>query len=141
MEESQLSIVIPESHRELLERPLFAHFATAAPDGAPQSSVMWFDWDGEFLRFSHTKKRQKFKNLQHDPRVAASIADPDDPYRYIELRGVVEDIRDDVDGRFYLGLQKKYNFPSSNTDFPIRVVVSIRPTAVNVVAGGRQLGK
>jgi PPOX class probable F420-dependent enzyme len=136
-----VSIEIPESHRGLLERPLFAHFATAAPDGAPQSSVMWFDWNGEFLRFTHTKTRQKFKNLQHEPRVAASVADPDDPYRYIELRGVVENIRDDADGQFYLSLQKKYGFTSSNTDLAVRVVVSIRPTWVNVVAGGQQLGK
>src|ERR1700750_1773367 len=99
---------VPASHADLLERPLFAHLATVRPDGAPQSSVMWFDWDGERIRMTHTKTRQKFRNLENDPRVALSIADPTDGYRVLEVRGVVEAIEDDDDqGSFYLSLQKR----------------------------------
>lgn len=86
---------VPGSHVDLLERPVFAHLATIRPDGAPQSSVMWFAWDGSRLRLTHTKTRQKFANLQHEPRVALSISDPDDEYRFLEVRGTVEAIVDD----------------------------------------------
>lgn len=58
---------LPETHAQLLERPLFAHIATVRPDGAPQSNVTWYVWDGSRLRLTHTKSRQKFKNFQRDP--------------------------------------------------------------------------
>ena len=79
----------PESHADLLAQPTFAHLATVRPDGSPQSSVMWFDWDGERIRMTHTKTRQKFRNLADEPRVAMSIADPTDGYRFLEVRGTL----------------------------------------------------
>src|SRR5438128_3348367 len=60
----------PASHQDLLDRPLFAHLATVRPDGAPQSGLMWFAWDGERARFSHTRTRQKVRNLAHEPRLS-----------------------------------------------------------------------
>lgn len=85
---------------------LFAHLATVRPSGAPMSSVMWFDWDGARLRMTHTTTRQKFANLAEDPRLAVSIADPDDGYRSLEVRGVLESIEhDDAEASFYQGLQ------------------------------------
>jgi PPOX class probable F420-dependent enzyme len=86
---------LPESHADLLTKPTFAHLATIRPDGAPQSSVMWFAWDGERIKMTHTKTRQKFRNLENEPRVALSIADPADEYRFLEVRGVVESVEDD----------------------------------------------
>jgi PPOX class probable F420-dependent enzyme len=68
----------PESHIDLLEKPLYAHVATVRADGGPQSSPMWFDWDGAHIRMTHTSKRQKFRNLERDPRLALSIVDPAD---------------------------------------------------------------
>jgi PPOX class probable F420-dependent enzyme len=70
---------VPETHIDLLERPLFAHLATLRPDGSPQSSVMWFAWDGERVRFSHTRNRQKYRNLENDPRVSLHVVDPAHP--------------------------------------------------------------
>jgi PPOX class probable F420-dependent enzyme len=100
---------VPASHADLLERPLFAHLATMRPDGAPMSSVMWLAWDGSRLRMTHTRTRQKFANLARDPRLALSIADPDDPYRSLELRGVVEATEDyDANAAFYKSLQHRY---------------------------------
>ena len=64
----------PASHVDLLERPLFAHLATVRPDGSPQSSVMWFAWDGSRIRLTHTSTRQKFANLTREPRVALDAA-------------------------------------------------------------------
>jgi PPOX class probable F420-dependent enzyme len=119
---------LPDSHADLLDRPLFAHLATVRPDGAPQSSVMWFAWDGERLRMTHTKTRQKFRNFAHEPRVALSITDPDDPYRYVEVRGVVESIADDDDvASFYQSLQERYSRPLGIKDAHVRVIVTIRP--------------
>ncbi|WP_218577279.1 PPOX class F420-dependent oxidoreductase [Phytohabitans rumicis] len=120
----------PESHADLLKRPTFAHLATTRPDGAPQTNVMWFDWDGERIRMTHTKTRQKFRNLQRDPRVALSIADPDDPYRYIEVRGVLETIEDDdAQASFYQSLQRRYGKSYPIPDAAVRVILTIRPEA------------
>ncbi|WP_326559645.1 PPOX class F420-dependent oxidoreductase [Micromonospora sp. NBC_01796] len=128
---------VPSSHADLLERPLFTHLATVRPDGAPQSSLMWFVWDGERIRMTHTRGRQKFRNLAHDPRVALSIADPEDGYRSLELRGVVESIDpDDEQASFYQSLQRRYGAEGEISDIPNRVVVTIRPTRFVAVTGG-----
>jgi PPOX class probable F420-dependent enzyme len=131
------SPTVPQTHADLLERPLFAHLATVRPDGAPQSSVMWFGWDGSRIRMTHTKTRQKFANLQHEPRVALSVADPDDQYRYLEIRGVVEDITDDdAEASFYRTLQHRYGMDYEITDKDVRVIMTIRPESVVAVTGG-----
>lgn len=128
----------PVSHAGLLELPLFSHVATVRPDGAPQSSVMWFAWDGSRIRFSHTKGRQKFVNLASEPRVALSIIDPDDPYRFLEVRGKVESIDDDDEAAsFYRILQDRYG-----ESFPVpadhdRVVITIRPHHFVAVVNGK----
>jgi PPOX class probable F420-dependent enzyme len=88
-------VAVPPGYDDLLERPLYGHLATTRPDGSVQVSPIWFDWDGELLRFAHTTKRQKYRNVQRDPRVAMSISDPDNPYRYLEVRGDVERIEPD----------------------------------------------
>jgi PPOX class probable F420-dependent enzyme len=118
----------PESHADLLDKPTFAHLATVRPDGSPQTNVMWFAWDGERIRMTHTKTRQKFRNLADEPRVALSIADPDNNYRFIEVRGVVESIEDDDDqASFYQSLQKRYGQSYQITDAAVRVILNIRP--------------
>jgi PPOX class probable F420-dependent enzyme len=100
---------LQDSFRDLLERPLFAHLATVRPDGSPQPSVMWFAWDGERLLLSHTRTRQKVANVAAEPRVALSIADPEDPYRFLEVRGRVESVVDDDEkASFCKKLQARY---------------------------------
>ena len=132
-----IELSIPESHLDLLQRPLFAHLATVRPDGAPQSSVMWFVWDGSRLQITHTKSRQKFANLAKDPRLSLSIADPDDGYRSIEVRGVVESVEDDDStASFYKKLQHRYGMDYEIHDAPVRVVMTIRPTKVIATEGG-----
>jgi PPOX class probable F420-dependent enzyme len=132
------TVEVPESHRYLLEEPHFAHLATVRPDGSPQSSVMWFAWDGERIRMTHTRSRQKYRNFANQPRVALSIADPADEYRFLEVRGVVEKIEDDDAGAsFYKSLQHRYGRDYPTRDAAERVVVTIRPdTFVAVVNGG-----
>lgn len=100
--------MIPDSHVDLLERPTFAHVATIGPDGTPHSTPVWIDWDGEHVRFNTTTDRQKYRNLQRDPRLALSITDPDNPYRYLQIRGRVVDFVPDPDLAFINKLTKKY---------------------------------
>jgi PPOX class probable F420-dependent enzyme len=127
----------PESHADLLDKPTFAHLATVRPDGSPQSSVMWFAWDGERIRMTHTKTRQKFRNLAEEPRVALSIADPDDAYRFLEVRGTVESIEDDdAEASFYQSLQKRYGQSYRIADADVRVILIIRPDKYVAVQGG-----
>lgn len=122
--------VIPESHTDILEKLAFANVATIGPDGAPQNNPVWFEWDGEVLRFSQTTGRQKYRNVQKDPRVAISILDPENPYRYLEIRGVVEGIDDDASNAFIDKMTQKYiNQESYPWHQPgdHRMVVRVRP--------------
>jgi PPOX class probable F420-dependent enzyme len=98
---------------------------------------MWFHWSGGRLRMTHTRDRQKFRNLKHEPRVALSIFDPDDPYRFLEVRGVVESIgEDDAEASFYRSLQERYGRVYEIRDAAVRVVVTVRPETFVAVVGG-----
>jgi PPOX class probable F420-dependent enzyme len=83
--------VIPDSHLDLFKKKAFAHLATLMSSGQPQVTPVWIDYDGHYVRFNTAEGRQKDKNLQRDGRVALSIMDPDNPYRYLEVRGRVAD--------------------------------------------------
>src|ERR1700744_1623261 len=98
----------PASHADLLEQPVFAHLATVRPDGSPQSSVMWFAWDGSRIRLTHTRTRQKFANLTKEPRGPLALHDPADQYRFLENRGKGEENEDDPEAEFYRALQRRY---------------------------------
>jgi len=125
--------VIPDTHRDLLERPLYAHLATIRPDGTPQVNPMWFAWDGEYLRFTNTTLRQKYKNVTAHPEVAVSINDPDQPYRYLEVRGVVERIDDDSSGALFADLAERYGLKIDGPpgDVEHRVVYLVRPVSTS----------
>jgi PPOX class probable F420-dependent enzyme len=99
---------IPENYRDILEGKSFAHVATIGPKGEPQNNPVWFDWDGQHLKFSQTKTRQKYRNLKREPRVAISIVDPANPYRYIEIRGRVVRVDEDPNFAFIDKMAKKY---------------------------------
>ena len=121
----------PETHLDLLERPLFAHFATVAADGSPRVNVMWFLWDptAGVIKMTHTNQRHNYRYLQSNPRVALSIADPDDQYRYLQVRGEVEHVEPDPTGAFYQRLQQRYRGQTSEVkDRDVRVIFTIRPT-------------
>jgi PPOX class probable F420-dependent enzyme len=121
---------VPEEYLDLLERPAFAHLATTRPDGSPQVNPMWFTWDGTHIRFTHTDERQKFRNLAANPHVAIAISDPDNPYRYLELRGVVENVVSDPTGAFYVELAVRYGRDTGKPprDAPHRVILEVAIT-------------
>jgi hypothetical protein len=99
---------IPESHKDLLEGQTFAHVATIGPNGEPQNNPVWVEFDGRNIKFSQTKGRQKYRNVQREPRVSLSITDPKNPYRYLEVRGKVARIEDDSSNAFIDKMAKKY---------------------------------
>jgi len=99
---------IPESHQDLLDSKAILHLASLGPDGAPEVHPVWFAWDGSHLKVSTTKARKKHRNIQRDARVAGTMLDPSNDYRYLEVRGVVERIEDDPDKAFIDELAQKY---------------------------------
>jgi len=121
---------MPEGVEDLLRSTALAHVATVGPNGEPQNNPVWFDWDGEHLKFSQTKTRQKYRNLNRDPRVALSIVDPENPYRYLEVRGEVAKVEEDPDLDFINAMAKKY---MGRDKYPFhqagdeRVVVFVEP--------------
>ena len=121
---------IPESYEDLLQSAALAQVAAIGPHGEPQVNPVWFGWDGEHLKFSQTKTRQKYRNLRRDPRIALSIVDPENLYAYLEIRGEVARIEEDPDLAFANSMAKKYlgldEYPYHQPGDE-RVVVFVRP--------------
>jgi PPOX class probable F420-dependent enzyme len=121
---------IPENYQDLLQSTALAHIATLGPKGEPQSTPVWFGWDGEHVLFSQTKGRQKYHNLQRDPRIALSIVDPANAFRYLEIRGKVVRIDEDPDLHFINSMAKKYigvdKYPNHQPGDE-RVIIVVQP--------------
>jgi len=118
---------IAQEYLDLLERPVFAHLGTVRPDGSPQVNPMWFAWNGSALLFTHTSSRQKYRNITHDPRVSVCLTDPENPFRYLELRGTVTAVRPDPTGAFYVELAARYGQPTAPppADAAERVILEV----------------
>ena len=121
---------IPEQYRDLFSKKTFAHLATLMPDGRPQVTPVWCDIDGDLVVVNSAKGRRKDKNMRRDPRVSLALSDPDNPYRYLEVRGkVVEITEQGVDDHIdkmaskYMGVAKyPYRQPGE-----VRVLYKIEP--------------
>jgi PPOX class probable F420-dependent enzyme len=129
---------IPEEYRDLFERKAFANFATVMPDGTPQVTPVWVGYDGTHLLINTAKGRQKERNVQQNPKVGLSILDPDDPYRFVSVRGEVEEVTEEGAVDHINELTKRYmdreEYPNLGEEGGPRVVVRIRPD--RVVTGG-----
>ncbi|MSP40901.1 MAG: PPOX class F420-dependent oxidoreductase [Deltaproteobacteria bacterium] len=125
---------IPENFVELFSKKSFAHLATTMADGSPQVTPVWIDFDGTDVLVNSATGRVKDRNLRRDKRVALSILDPDDPYRYISILGEVVEItqagaNEHIDklAKKYLGLDKyPYHRPGE-----ARVIYKIRPEKIS----------
>lgn len=131
-----METVIPEKYADLLEKRAFASLATLMPDGSPQVTPVWVDRDGEIIRVNSAKGRVKDRNMRRDPRVSLAIADPENPYRYLQIRGRVVEITeqgadDHIDklAMKYMG-KEKYPFRSAAE---VRVICKIRPEAAQTM--------
>jgi PPOX class probable F420-dependent enzyme len=87
-----MSQTIPENYKDLFEKQAFGNLGTLMQDGSPQVTPVWVDYDGKYVRFNSAKGRVKDKNIRRDPRVAVTLQDPANPYRYLEVRGRVVEI-------------------------------------------------
>lgn len=121
---------IPEKYLDLFEKKAFAHLATLMPDGSPQVTPVWVDYDGEYVLVNSSKGRQKDLNMRRDPRVAIDIQDPDQPYRHLQVRGKVVEITEegadehiDKMAKKYRGTEKYQNW----TPGMVRVLFKIKP--------------
>lgn len=118
--------------RELLGERNFAAFTTLLPDGQPSTHMMWVDADDTHIIINTEIGRQKFRNIKRDPRVAVTVFDATNPYRYVEIRGRVvgtvtgSEARDHVDR-----LSEKYTGgPYANPIQTERVILQIEPERV-----------
>lgn len=130
--------MIPESHVDILEAKSFGHFATKMPDGTPQVTPVWVDHEErEYVLVNTARNRQKERNIRRDPQVGLSVTHPDDPYRYLSVRGEAELVEEGAKAHID-SLARKYmdvdEYPHHGAESGPRVIVRI-PTE-NVVTSG-----
>ena len=127
-------MAIPEKYQDLLNKKAFAQLATIMPDGTPQVSPVWFEYDGKNIVINSAKGRVKDKNMRRDPRVGLDIQDPDNPYRHLSIRGRVVQITEDGADAHIDKLTKKYinqdRYPYRGQG-EVRVIYKIQPEAAH----------
>jgi PPOX class probable F420-dependent enzyme len=124
---------LTDEQKQFLTEPSFAHMATINKNGSPQVSPVWVDVEGDNVIVNSEEKRLKIRNVKRDPRVSLSVQDPQNAYRYLEIRGKVTKIT--PEGAFehidkmaqkYMG-QEKYPY---NRPYDVRVLLTIVPERV-----------
>ena len=126
-----MATIIPASHADLFQKKALAHLATVMPDGSPQVTPVWVEYDGTHVLINSARGRQKDRNLRANPAVALSLCDPDNPYRYLEVRGRVVEITEQGADAHIDRLAKKYlgvdSYPGRSPQ-EVRVTYRIQPT-------------
>jgi len=131
-----MAATVPSSHADLFRKPAFASLATLNPDGSPQVTPVWVDFDGSHVLVNTAKGRIKHRNLQRDPRVALSIFDPENPYRYVAVRGRVSEMTEKGADEHIDRMAKKY---LNKDKYPFRapgetrVLLRIKPDTVHTM--------
>lgn len=138
-----MAVAIPDSHRDLLVKPIHGVLTTMMPDGQPQSSIVWADYDGVHLLINTTLEREKGRNMRANPKVTLLVIDPENGSRWIEVRGrVVEMTEDGAEAhadkltQLYTGKQHFYGdiYPVGQKQKETRVIVKIKPVKVSLDA-------
>jgi PPOX class probable F420-dependent enzyme len=134
---------IPDAFRDLVECPPVAALSTVMPDGYPQTSVVWCDFDGECVRVNTMRGFAKERNMRRDPRVTLLCYDPSQPLRYLEVRGRVVEMTEagaaehlDALASRYAGRPVRYfgdAIPERFAATEVPVLCRIRPTHVVAV--------
>jgi PPOX class probable F420-dependent enzyme len=131
-----MSQAIPDKYRDLFTKRAFASLATLMSDGSPQVTPVWCDLEGDLVIVNSAKGRQKDKNIRRDPRVALAVIDPENPYRYLEIRGRVVEITEqgadahiDKMAKKYLGADK-YPYRQAGE---VRVMYKIQAERTNTM--------
>ncbi|MCA0458372.1 MAG: pyridoxamine 5'-phosphate oxidase family protein [Chloroflexi bacterium] len=87
-----MTVIIPDSHKDLLEKPIVVSLTTVSAEGKPYAVGIWRRWDGEYIRITSDPDNRKHRNILANPHVSVMAIDPQNPYRYLEIGGVVESI-------------------------------------------------
>jgi PPOX class probable F420-dependent enzyme len=126
---------VPENYLDLVQqKKAFANLATMMPDGTPQVTPIWIDYADGKIRMNTAKGRTKARNLKPGVPVALSIMDPDNPYRYVQIRGQVASAREDGADAHIDALAKKYldkdKYPFRQPG-EVRIMYEIEPLSVS----------
>ena len=131
-----MAVKISEGVRKLFEAPNFANLATVMPDGSPQVTPVWVDFDGTHILVNTAEGRQKPRNVRHDPRVAVSIFNLQNPYSYASVRGRVVEITSEGADEHIDRMAKKYmgvdTYPYRNPS-ERRIIFKIEPEHVSTM--------
>jgi len=133
-----MTSLVPESHRDLLDRPIIVALATFMPNGTIQVTPIWCSYDGTHIIVNATATRQKHQNMVECPHVTIMVFDPDDPFRYLEVRGIVEEITAEGGGESmdelslsYTGKHKRYGIEAPTREEDERLLYKIKALHVN----------
>lgn len=125
---------LPDELLALLEEPSTCYLATAMPDGSPQLTQVWVDTDGTNILINTVQGNQKSRNIDRDPRVAVTVASPDNPSSYHAVRGVVTDVTTEGGVEHIEKLSQRYlgrPYPWYGGRDQVRLIVTIAPTKVH----------
>ena len=131
--------MIPESHLDLIAGPYIAVMTTVSPDNKPENTAVWSSWDGTHILVNSTASRREPANIRNNPNVAIFVLDPNDPYRWIDVRGIVEEIVPDPDyanisahAKLYVGADEYYGgfAPIERKGTEERIIFKIKPLRV-----------
>lgn len=133
-----MSVSIPDSHKDLLEGPVYVTLATVLPSGQPQLSVVWCSFDGDLIWVNTARGRLKDKNLTARPKATIMAIDLQSPYRWIEVRADVVEVTEEgaVDhihelSRLYMGKNYYGDFaPAERASQETRVIYKLKPNKV-----------
>ncbi|HEY1410199.1 MAG TPA: PPOX class F420-dependent oxidoreductase [Promineifilum sp.] len=133
-----MSATIPDSHIDLITGPVFAVLSTVSPGGQPENTVVWCSLESDHILVTTIAGRRKYQNVKHNHKVALTAVDPKDAYRWLDVRGFVEEIVPDIDyavinshSLLYDGIPEFYSGANaSRRGNEERVVLRIRPVRV-----------
>lgn len=140
-----MHVTIPESHHDLFCNPVHGVLTTMMPDGSPQSSIVWTDYDGGYVLINTTLERQKGRNMLANPKVALLVIDPKDSSRWIQVQGRVLEMTENGADAHADKLTRRYScsrkqhfygdiYTVEQKQKETRVIVKIEPMKVSLDA-------
>jgi len=124
---------IPDRYLDLFQKRSFAHLATVMPDGSPQVTPVWVDYDGSHVVINTARGRVKDRNMSPGAKVAIEIMDPDNPYRYIQVRGHVAQVTEEGAKEHIDKLSLKYTGELfKHRPGEVRVIYKIAPDRLDL---------
>ena len=130
----EMAVKLPEDVLALLRQPSTCYLATSMPDGSPQLTQTWVDTDGEHVVINTVQGYVKLRNIERDPRVAVAVADPDDAFRYFQIRGRVVGMTTEGGAEHIEMLSRKYTgepYAWYGGRNQVRAIVTIAPEHVS----------